>query len=166
MWRDHYARLARYNHWQNGQILAACATLDDDERKADRGLFFHSIHGTLNHLLLTDRLWLGRFTGQPFPVKSLAQELYSDFPILSQERQRTDQDLADYVATLSEPALDGDLAYLTSTGSPRTLPLRLCLTHLFNHQTHHRGQLTAALSQLGRDVGTTDLIFMPGDVQP
>ncbi|MCU5787033.1 DinB family protein [Alloalcanivorax marinus] len=164
MWRDHYAHLARYNHWQNGQILAACATLDDGERKADRGLFFHSIHGTLNHLLLTDRMWLGRFTDRPFPVHRLDQELYADFATLERERRLTDQALLDYTATLDEARIDGELSYVSaSTGQARRYPMRLCLTHLFNHQTHHRGQLTAALSQLGRDFGTTDLIFMPAD---
>ncbi|MCC4308726.1 DinB family protein [Alcanivorax marinus] len=167
MWREHYARLARYNHWQNGQILSACAALDDAERKADRGLFFRSIHGTLNHLLLTDRMWLGRFIGTPFPARSLAQELYADFDTLRRERHLTDRALADYTATLEEEQLAGDVHYVSaSTGQSHRRPLGLCLTHLFNHQTHHRGQLTAALSQLGQDFGTTDLIFMPDDVQP
>ncbi|MBF5056418.1 DinB family protein [Alcanivorax sp. 521-1] len=167
MWREHYARLARYNHWQNGQILNACAALDDAERKADRGLFFRSIHGTLNHLLLTDRMWLGRFIGTPFPARSLAQELYADFDTLRRERRLTDRALADYTATLEEDQLAGDVHYVSaSTGQSHRRPLGLCLTHLFNHQTHHRGQLTASLSQLGQDFGTTDLIFMPDDVQP
>ncbi len=75
-----YCRLlARYNRWMNGKLYTLCAGLPDAERKQDRHAFFRSIHGTLNHLLLGDRIWLGRFLGQPFQVQSLGQELYSDF---------------------------------------------------------------------------------------
>ncbi|MCH2558090.1 MAG: DinB family protein [Alcanivorax sp.] len=164
MWQPHYHTLARYNRWQHGQLYAVCAALDDAERKAARGLFFTSIHGTLNHLLLTDRMWLGRFTDRPFPVDRLDQELYADFATLERERRRTDQALLDYTTALDEARVEGELSYVSaSTGQARRYPMRLCLTHLFNHQTHHRGQLSTALSQLGRDVGTTDLIFMPAD---
>lgn len=164
MWSEHYRQLARYNRWQNRQHYALCARIDDAERKRDRGLFFRSIHGTLNHLLLTDRLWLGRFIDEPFHADSLGQELYADFETLDAERARTDRALLDYVGALDEATIDGTLSYFSlSSGSERHYPLRLCLTHLFNHQTHHRGQLTTAYSQLGLDVGTTDLIFMPDD---
>ncbi|WOD27233.1 DinB family protein [Alloalcanivorax xenomutans] len=162
MWLTHYSTLARYNQWQNRQHYQLCAKLDDTQRKADRGLFFHSIHGTLNHLLLTDRLWLGRFLDRPFQVRSLDQELYEDFDQLWRERESTDQAILDYIAGLEESRLDGELSYVSaSTGQSRSYPLRLCLTHFFNHQTHHRGQLTTAYGQLGHDVGITDLIFMP-----
>ena len=163
MWRDHYHRLTRYNRWQNEHIYRLCEQLDDSQRKAMRGLFFHSIHGTLNHLLLADRLWLGRFTGQPFEVDGLDQELYQDFDTLRNQRALTDAHLADYAATLDDTRLaDATLGYTSaSTGQARRFPLTLCLTHLFNHQTHHRGQITTALCQLGLDVGVTDLIFMP-----
>ncbi|KAF0804329.1 hypothetical protein A6D6_03166 [Alcanivorax xiamenensis] len=162
MWLSHYSTLALYNRWQNRQHYQLCAELDDTQRKADRGLFFHSIHGTLNHLLLADRLWLGRFLDRPFPILGLDQELYEDFDQLRRERESTDQIILDYIAELKRTRLDDDLSYVSaSTGQLRSYPLRLCLTHFFNHQTHHRGQLTTAYSQLGHDVGVTDLIFMP-----
>lgn len=163
MWREHYQRLARYNRWQNRQLYQACEQLDDSQRKALRGLFFHSIHGTLNHLLLTDRLWLGRFLDAPFPVTGLDQELHQDFAELSRERQRADDQLQAYTADLDEHALpEATLSYVSaSTGQARRYPLALCLTHLFNHQTHHRGQITTALGQMGVAAGVTDLIFMP-----
>lgn len=164
MWQEHYQQLARYNRWQNRQHYRLCESIDDAERKRDRHLFFRSIHGTLNHLLLTDRLWLGRFLDQPFEIESLDQELYADFELLRSERDATDQVLLDYVHSLDELSLNGTLSYVSaSTGQQRHYPLRLALTHLFNHQTHHRGQLTTAYSQLGLDVGVTDLIFMPAD---
>ncbi|AFT71548.1 DinB family protein [Alloalcanivorax dieselolei B5] len=162
MWLSHYSTLARYNQWQNQQHYQLCDRLDDTQRKADRGLFFHSIHGTLNHLLLADRLWLGRFLDRPFHVQRLDQELYEDFDQLWRERENTDQAILDYIAGLEESRLDGELSYVSaSTGQSRSQPLRLCLTHFFNHQTHHRGQITTAYGQLGHDVGVTDLIFMP-----
>lgn len=163
MWQEHYHQLARYNRWQNRQHFRLCETLSDVQRKQDRGLFFHSIHGTLNHLLLTDRLWLGRFLDQSFDV-TLDQELYADFATLSAERAVTDQVLLDYVRSLDELSLSGTLSYTSaSSGQRRHYPLRLCVTHLFNHQTHHRGQLTSVYSQMSLDVGTTDLIFLPDD---
>jgi uncharacterized damage-inducible protein DinB len=101
---------AAYNAWMNDKLYSACATLPDEERKRDRGAFFHSIHGTLNHILLADSVWMGRFEGQPFVFKSLDQELHSSFDEL---------------------------------------------------RAHHRGQLTALLSQAGLGYGTTDLLLLP-----
>src|SRR5439155_565732 len=86
-----YARtMARYNGWMNERLYECCARLSDAERKKDAGAFFKSIHGTLNHLLLGDRVWMGRFLGRPFAVTSLAQELYADFARLHEERGATD----------------------------------------------------------------------------
>lgn len=155
--------MADYNRWMNERIYLTCATIPDDIRKRDLGAFFHSIHGTLNHLLLVDRLWLGRITGLPFQVQSLAQELYPDFTTLRQEREQTDAELQTLIASLTAERLAQPVTYVSvSKGTNVTLSLGLLLTHLFNHQTHHRGQLTTLLSQLGYDYGDTDLIFMPG----
>ena len=87
-----YAKtLAAYNRWMNDRIYAACATLSDEERKRDVGAFFKSIHGTLNHIILGDRVWLGRFTGVPFSVQSLDQELYAEFAELRSQRHHVHQ---------------------------------------------------------------------------
>ena len=158
-----YCRLlARYNRWMNGKLYTLCAGLPDAERKQDRHAFFRSIHGTLNHLLLGDRIWLGRFLGQPFQVQSLAQGLYSDFDELRDERTRTDDEIDAFVAGLTPEKLGATLVYRTLVDpQERSAPLWVLTTHFFNHQTHHRGQLTTLLSQCGVDPGITDLIWLP-----
>lgn len=154
--------MAAYNRWMNQRLYAVCAELSDAERRQDRGAFFGSIHGTLNHLLLTDNLWLSRFGERPFQVGSLDQELFADFAALRAERESTDRRIDAWAATLSEAALTADLEY-TSLARPGTkrVPLWIAATHFFNHQTHHRGQLTALLSQCGKDYGVTDVIGVP-----
>lgn len=159
---EHANIMARYNQWMNENLYSVCAELTDDMRKADRGLFFGSVHGTLNHLLLTDKLWLGRFIREPFEVESLDQELFADFPSLREARADTDRLILEWTAGLTEAELASDLEYRSvSQAVPRSLPMWIAVTHLFNHQTHHRGQVTAVLSQLGRDYGVTDLINSP-----
>lgn len=154
--------MARYNRWMNEKLYAVCAELSDAERRRDRGAFFASVHGTLNHLLAGDRLWLGRFTDQPFALESLDQELYTDFEELRRERARTDDDIDAWIGRLTEDALAGTLTYQSFVDPQQlTFPLWKPLVHFFNHQTHHRGQLTTLLSQAGRDPGVTDLIWLP-----
>jgi uncharacterized damage-inducible protein DinB len=157
----HVRRMGRYNKWMNEKLYACCARLPDAQRKEDAGAFFKSIHGTLNHLLLADRVWMGRFTGAPFAVKSLAQELYAGFDELRTERARTDEAIIAWVNGLREADLDGTLAYTSIVNpAPRNEPMDVAVTHFFNHQTHHRGQLTTLLMQRGIDPGVTDLMWM------
>jgi uncharacterized damage-inducible protein DinB len=155
--------MAAYNRWMNDRLYECCAKLPDEERKRDAGAFFESIHGTLNHLLMGDRIWLGRFLGKPFAVKSLDQELYADFARLRAERAVTDEAITDWVSSLSEEDLRGELSYVSVVNPQRVrYALWLAVAHFFNHQTHHRGQLTTLLSQRGIDPGVTDLIWLPG----
>jgi len=158
-----YARtMAAYNRWMNARLYECCAKLSDAERKRDAGAFFKSIHGTLNHLLLGDRIWLGRFSGKPFPVKSLAQELHADFAELRSEREATDKVISSWAASLWEADLARNLGYTSiSNPQPRKHPLWIGITHFFSHQVHHRGQLTTLLFQRGIDPGATDLIWLP-----
>jgi uncharacterized damage-inducible protein DinB len=153
----------RYSRWMNERQYDQCASLTDAARREDRGAPFHSIHGTLNHLLLADRMWLGRFTGNLFPAKSLDQELYSDFEELRAARASTDAEIKAWVASLTEERLAADFTFTMMTlPQTLTLPLWFTVQHFFNHQTHHRGQLTALLEQAGVDVGVTDLLRVPG----
>src|SRR5262249_39993568 len=144
--------------WMNEKLYALCATLPDAERKRDRRAFFRSIHGTLNHLLLTDRAWLGRFTGQPLSFRSLDQELYADFGELRRERTSTDAAIEEFCGDLTDERLNAEISYANTSGTRYTHPLAPALVHLFNHETHHRGQITTLLSQLGIDPGVTDVI--------
>lgn len=160
---EHAVAMARYNTWMNRKVYDAAARLDDAERKRDRGAFFRSIHGTLNHLLVGDRIWLGRFTGLDHGIASLDAELYSDFAALRHERERVDGLISDFASDLDPDTLSGDLEFTGITGSAvRRCPLWFALAHLFNHQTHHRGQVSTLLSQAGEDVGITDLSYLPG----
>jgi uncharacterized damage-inducible protein DinB len=159
---DYVATMAACNGWMNERLYELCGGLVDTVRKRDAGAFFGSIHGTLNHLLLGDRIWLGRFLGRPFSVTSLAQELYADFDKLRRERAHTDREIAGWAATLTEAALAGDLVYISVVNpQQRRLALWLAVVHFFNHQTHHRGQLTTLLMQNGVDPGVTDLLWSP-----
>lgn len=154
---------ARYNRWMNERLFDRCAELSDEERKQDRGAFFKSIHGTLNHLLLADRLWLGRLTGQPYPFTSLDQELFADFAALRTARGETDDALDAWVAGLTDESLAAPFSFHSiSQNRVVRLPLWQCVLQVFNHQTHHRGQLTTLLSQAGIDPGLTDLLWLPG----
>jgi len=154
--------MAAYNRWMNDKLYAVCAELGDEERKRDRRSFFKSIHGTLNHILLADRVWFGRFIGKPFKVRGLDQELYADFADLRAERGATDQDIEGWAQGLTDEQLAGPLRFTTIVNpEPRVYDFWVCVTHFFNHQTHHRGQVTALLSQCGKDYGVTDLIGLP-----
>ncbi|MCG5055960.1 MAG: DinB family protein [Myxococcales bacterium] len=159
--------LARYSRWMNDKLFERASTLSDEVRKKDAGAFFRSIHGTLNHLLLTDRVWLARFEGKTLPdgcigpggIRSLDQELYGSFEELRLERRRTDEALSAWVAGLTPERLTGPLVYLR-LGQRQEAPLWWAVSHLFNHQTHHRGQVTTLLTQQGCDPGVTDLFAM------
>ncbi len=155
-----YAAQARYNRWMNESLYATAEKLTGEERRRDLGAFFRSVHRTLNHLLLADRIWLGRFGVCPPPkVASLGDELYDDFTDLRAERAKTDADLEHWVATFTVEALAANVTYRSGRGE-HTHPLWFAVTHLFNHQTHHRGQVTTLLMQLGHDPGLTDMIAL------
>ena len=160
---DQACLLAQYNAWMNDKLSAACATLSDDERKRDRGAFFGSVHATLNHLLLADSIWMGRFEGKPFAFNGLDQELHASFDELRAHRNEMDQRIDKWARGLTDAALCSKFeftsAILKSTFAPT---LWRVVLHFFNHQTHHRGQITALLSQAGVDYGATDLFLMPG----
>jgi uncharacterized damage-inducible protein DinB len=157
-----YAELmAEYNHWMNHKLYGICAEIPDERRREDRGAFFKSIHGTLNHLLFGDRIWLGRFINQPYSAK-IGQELYSDFDELWQQRELTDQKILEWSKDLTDEWLERSLTYKSASDNiERSLPHWILVTHMFNHQTHHRGQLTTLLSQLGYNPGVTDLPWLP-----
>jgi uncharacterized damage-inducible protein DinB len=154
--------MAAYNRWMNERLYEVCAGLTDEARKQDRGAPFRSIHGTLNHLLLADNIWTSRFRGEVFPARSLDQELHSGFDELRAARAAMDDAIDAWAAGITEERLAGDLTF-TGIVRPeqRTLPLWFVALHFFNHQTHHRGQLTTLLEQIGCDFGVTDLLWLP-----
>lgn len=160
---DLFVIYSQYNTWMNGKLYDVCAEMPDSVRREDRGAFFKSIHGTFNHILLADRIWLGRFIGQPFAFESLDQELYADFDELHREREKTDADIESWLSTLYEEDLGSPLVFVSSMDKrEHRFALRHCMLHVFNHQTHHRGQITTLITQLGYDTGVTDLPWLPG----
>jgi uncharacterized damage-inducible protein DinB len=163
-----YAQLlARYNQWMNQKIYAACEDIPDEERKADRGAFFKSIHSTLNHLIWADYMWLGRFTqntalAKAYPKASIGTDIYEDWRALKEARASMDADIMAWTAALTEAWLAEDFTWYSGiTKSTRTKPAWMLVAHWFNHQTHHRGQITTLLSQNGIDPGDTDVMLMP-----
>ncbi len=160
---DYCRTFATYNEWMNRKLYALCAEMSADERRRDRGAFFGSIHATLDHLLYADLAFLSRFTGDPAQAPALGEEIHADFDALRRARFTVDARLLTWSAGLSETWLAAPFTYTSNVdGATRTLPCWILVAHLFNHQTHHRGQLTTLLSQLGLDPGPTDLPFMPG----
>jgi uncharacterized damage-inducible protein DinB len=166
----HVQLMATYNQEMNQKVYAVCGGLSQTQLEADRGAFFHSVIGTLNHLMVADVVWLKRFAEHPAAFealtivrsmerpRSLDQILYTDFDALRQARQDLDQVILDWVNGLQAPDLDLVLDYQNMKGVPARRSLGLLLCHLFNHQTHHRGQVTTLLAQESLDVGVTDLL--------
>lgn len=154
---------AKYNKWMNDHFYMLCDSIADDERKRDVGAFFKSIHGTLNHILLGDRLWMSRFQNTDFDIESLDQELYSDYAELKNQRAITDSNISNYVGSLTSDALNQPITFVSKVKqSEHTYILRDCILHFFQHQIHHRGQVSTLISQLGIDIGVTDMMWMPG----
>ena len=158
----HIQLMARYSGWMNGKLYTACAQLSDEKRREDLGAFFGSIHLTLNHILHGDRMFLSRFEGKDETFAPLGTDLYPDFEALRRERRSTDEHVQAWAKHVEPTWLEQTLTYTSmSDGKTRTVPHWVLVTHMFNHGTHHRGQITTLLSQLGVDVGQTDIPFMP-----
>lgn len=158
--------MARYNHWQNGSLIAAASTLTDAQRREDHGAFFGSIHATFSHLLWADKLWMSRFADLEPPGGGITDSttLFDAWDALISERQNFDRTIADWAAQLDPEWLQRELTWW-SAAAKRELrrPLSLLLTHFFNHQTHHRGQIHAMLTAAGAKPGDTDLMLLPDD---
>ncbi len=161
---DYCRLMARYNAWQNTGLRRMVAAMDPAALTADRGAFFGSIMATLNHLLWADQIWLHRLAGHPAPQGGIAQSvtLTPTAAVWGAERFRTDGRLTLWAEGLRAVDLVGDLSWYSGTaGRQVSRPLGLIVTHLFNHQTHHRGQVHAMLTAAGQRPGDTDLFLMP-----
>ena len=157
-------RMARYNRWQNANLYGVADGLPDAERRCARGAFFGSIHATLNHLLWADRIWMSRLAGTPRPEGGIPESvsLHGDWTELKREREAFDTTMVDWADRLNAAALAGELAYYSGAIKAEVRkPKWLLVTHMFNHQTHHRGQVHCMLTQAGGKPGDTDLPFMP-----
>lgn len=160
--KSRYTMFAAYNRWANERVYRAASALSDAEYRADRGAFFKSVHGTLNHLLVGDLIWMYRFTGQGAgkDLTQLDAILHEDFAGLRRARRAEDERIAHWIAGLAERALTGLFRYRTIS-NPATVeqPLAPALDHFFNHQTHHRGQAHGLLTAIAGDAPSLDLIL-------
>src|SRR5262249_49257145 len=156
---ENFKQLADYNHWANRRLYAAALALPDEQYRRPTGVFFGSLHGTLNHLLLADRVWLRRLTGEGEHPLRLDAILFEDRSELARARIAEDMRLQRVVGGYSEADLATSLPYKTMSGAQHQQVLADILLHLFNHQTHHRGHAHACCSILtGAEPPSLDLL--------
>ncbi len=156
-----FKMFAAYNRWANELVYAAAADLPKDAFEKDVGAFFKSMKGTLNHVLVADRIWLQRYTGAGDAPGRLDETLFEDFAPLRDARMAEDQRIIDWIDRLSEAHIRGTFTYtpITKPQNPVTQRLSPALSHFFNHQTHHRGHAHMILTVLGREAPSMDLIY-------
>ncbi len=157
-------KMASYNRWQNRNLYAVASELSPDERLFERGAFFGSIHKTLNHILWGDRMWMSRFADMPPPDGGIkvSTELHAEWDELCEKRVEMDEAIIDWAHRLDADWITGDLTWISGiTKREMTNPKWLLLAHMFNHQTHHRGQVHCMLTQAAGKPDDTDLAFMP-----
>ncbi len=169
---NHLRLMAQYNQWMNQSLYAAAAQLSEAKLKEDKQAFFGSVFGTLNHIMVADIIWLKRFAKHPAnhlslefvslieTPKALNQIFYDSFEELQQQRLKLDKIIINWCNELTESDLSCPLQYNRMNGEPNLKVSGSLMLHFFNHQTHHRGQLTTLLSQEGIDVGVTDLLML------
>lgn len=167
-----FVLLAEYNQWMNEKLYETAGRLSAEGRAADRGAYFGSVMGTLNHILGADSIWLHRFRAHParfavldevlgWPLpEALDQQLFTDFDAMREHRGRVDRLIREWVGSLSAADLDTTLSYRNMKGVAGRRLFSGVLLHFFNHQAHHRGQATTLLTQAGQDVGITDLLML------
>lgn len=168
--KEHFELLSVYNQWINSKIYEAAGQLSAAELAKDRGAFFGSILGTLNHIVVGDTIWLKRFASHPSCQKSLQevaglqnptslnQMVFNDFGRLFEHRTWLDSNIINWIAELSEDDLGFILSYHNSKGIPANKRYSSLVLHFFNHQAHHRGQVSTLLLQAGVNIGATDLL--------
>jgi uncharacterized damage-inducible protein DinB len=159
-WTSHFSDLARYNIWATERLSSAVTVMDDLDYHRDVSLFFKSVHGTLNHLLVGEHmLWFPRFSEGVSPKVALDTQVHSDRAVLAQALKEGALRWVDVIESWPYERWNGVLSYTTMRGMPANLPFAATLAHVFNHATHHRGQITAALTHLGYESPELDMVY-------
>lgn len=173
--KAHLELMARYNQVMNARLIAVLEPVSHDQLIENRGAFFGSILGTLNHLMVADLMWLNRIRPQPYGAQlneldrfprpvALTETLHPSLDSFRPARTDLDQIFIAFITSLTDEAIASPLTYRNYRGDAFSKTLGLVLSHVFNHQTHHRGQITTLLSQMGLDIGVTDLAPMVPDL--
>lgn len=159
--KDHFALMAEYNTWANTRLYRMAAALTDEQYRRDVGAYFRSLHGTLNHLLTADRIWLWRLTGTGVSPTRLDAIQHEDLAELTEARRKEDERLSSFVSSRTDAQFEDSVEYRMMNGSTQKQKLREVLAHLFNHQTHHRGQAHGILTALGvKEPDSLDVLWM------
>lgn len=159
--KEHFALMATYNAWANTRLYRMAQQLTDEQYRRDVGAYFKSLHGTLNHLLTADRIWLWRLTGTGVAPTQLDAILFEDLSELTAARRAEDERLVSFVENVTDAQLEAAVEYRMFNGSTQQQKLREVLAHLFNHQTHHRGQAHVILTALGvKEPESLDVLWM------
>ena len=155
-----FEMMAAYNAWANRRLYAAAARLDEEDYRADLGAFFCSVHGTLNHLIVGDMIWMARFRGDPSADLKLDDIIYHSHEELRVARLELDEEIVLYFTALPASDLEREFTYTPITlPDPVTQSRAPAMAHFFNHQTHHRGQVHALLTRLTGEAPPLDLLY-------
>lgn len=161
---EYVQTMARYNQWQNESMYGAASKLDAETRQKDQGAFFRSIHCTLSHVLWGDQIWMHRFADTPMPAVDgikASTEMVLSWDELCEQRVAFDEVILKWAQSLKDEDVTGELTwYSGAAGKEITKPLGFLITHMFNHQTHHRGQVHAMITACGEKTDDTDLFYL------
>lgn len=157
--KQHFSTLTQYHFWAFNRLYEYLESVSEANYRRECGLFFKSIHGSLNHSLLADKIWYGRCINQPFSVSGLDEELYSDRKQLQKEIKNQSAKWSDFLIEIDADKLGSIIEYRTTEGSEKSLQLANILSHIVNHGTHHRGQVSAALTQFSYPAPEIDLPY-------
>ena len=158
----YYKLMAEYNKWMDDKIYHVCLEIPDELRRKDMGAFFKSIHSTLNHIYFGDIAWLERLRDNKFTPRKIGEDMVENFGELKAAQEKMDSEIIDWTRDLTPEILNKTFDYVSNVENfSRTLPIWVLATHMFNHQTHHRGQVTTLIKQLGYEPGVTDIPWLP-----
>lgn len=159
MLASYFIHFANYNIWANRKLYDACAALDEETFQKERPCYFGSIHKTLNHILIGDKIWMARFLGEDNAPKKLDTLLHDNFADLRGAREAFDEKILDFAISLTDQRLSEVFQYNDIAGSPHAVPFSICVGHMFNHQTHHRGQVHGLLIHEMKEPPALDLVY-------
>ena len=160
--KNYFELMAEYNKWMDSKIYSVCLDIPDKLRRKDLGAFFKSIHSTLNHIYYGDLAWIERLRDNKFTPREIGVDLFEDFLELKTAQEQMDTEILDWARTLTQSNLELTYDYVSNVENfSRKLPIWVLATHMFNHQTHHRGQVTTLIKQLGYEPGITDIPWLP-----